>query len=620
VVENLRNLTAKLRRLVAELPHLPRTLALVWDAARYWTALWLGLLILQGLLPAATVYLTKLLVDGLVAAVKASGAGQSLRWLLVLAVLLATVLLLTELLRAASGWVRTVQGQLLRDHVSGLIHDRSMAADLAFYELPEFYDHLHRARSEAGYRPLALLENLGSLLQNGITLLAMGALLIPFGFWLPVVLLLSTLPAFYVVLRHSLRQHQWSLRSTADERRAWYCDWLLTTREPAAEVRLFALGDHFKSAYQSLRKRLRNEQWTLAKDQSVAQLGAGVVALLITGLAMCWMVWKAVRGRATFGDLVLFYQAFNQGQQLMRSLLEQAGQIYANSLYLGNLFEFLALSPKVVDPARPVPAPPALKQGIRFHNVTFRYPGSQRLALENFSLTIPAGQVVAMVGPNGAGKSTLIKLLCRFYDPDAGRIELDGIDLRAMPIHDIRRLMTVLFQEPVHYSATVAENISLGDIEGAANSAEIKAAARAAGADRCIARLPHGYGNLLGKWFENGAELSLGEWQPIALARAFLRQAPIILLDEPTCAMDSWAEADWLQRFRVLARGRTVLLISHRFTTAMHADTIHVMCEGRIVESGSHHQLLGLAGLYAQSWAAQMRDISLSPAAAGHAP
>jgi ATP-binding cassette subfamily B protein len=272
------------------------------------------------------------LVDSLVAAVKAGGAGQSLRRLLVLAVLLAAVLLLTELLHAASGWVRTVQGQLLRDHVSSLIQDRSIAADLAFYELPEFYDHLHRARSEAGYRPLALLESLGSLLQNGITLLAMGALLIPFGFWLPLVLLLSTLPAFYVVLRHSLRQHQWYLRSTANERRAWYYDWLLTTREPAAEVRLFALGDHFKSAYQALRKRLRNEQWALAKDQSVAQLGAGVVALLITGLAMCWMVWKALRGRATYGDLVLFYQAFNQGQQLMGSLLEQAGQIYASSL------------------------------------------------------------------------------------------------------------------------------------------------------------------------------------------------------------------------------------------------------------------------------------------------
>ncbi len=258
----------------------------------------------------------------------------------------------------------------------------------------------------------------------------------------------------------------------------------------------------------------------------MAQLGAGVVALLITGAAMCWMVWKAVRGRATFGDLVLFYQAFNQGQQLMRSLLEQAGQIYANSLYLGNLFEFLALRPKVVDPAHPVPAPPALKQVIRFHNVTFRYPGSQRLALENFNLTIPAGQVVAMVGPNGAGKSTLIKLLCRFYDPDAGRIELDGIDLRAMPLHDLRRLITVLFQEPVHYNATVAENISLGDLEAGANSAEIEAAARAAGAEQCIARLPHGYGNLLGNWFENGAELSLGEWQRLALARAFLRQRP----------------------------------------------------------------------------------------------
>ena len=483
-----------------------------------------------------------------------------------------------------------------------------MAADLAFYELPEFYDHLHRARDEAGYRPLVLFESLGTLLQNGITLLAMGALLIPYGFWLPAVLLLSTLPAFYVVLTHSLRQHEWRLRSTADERHAWYFDWLLTSREPAAELRLFALGDHFQSAYQALRTRLRNQQFALAKDQGVAQLVAGVAALLITALAMCWMVLKAVRGRASFGDLVLFYQAFNQGQQLMRSLLEEAGQIYASSLYLGNLFAFLDLRPQVVDPAHPVSAPRALEQGISFCNVSFRYPGSQRLALDNFSLTIPAGRIVAVVGPNGAGKSTLTKLLCRFYDVDAGEIELDGVDLRSMARGELRRIITVLFQEPVHYSATVAENIALGDLHAPATAAELEAAARAAGAEPCIAQLPRGYANLLGKWFENGAELSPGEWQRLALARAFLRQAPIILLDEPTSAMDSWAEADWLERFRTLARGRTVLLISHRFTTAMRADTIHVMCDGRIVESGNHEQLLQMAGLYAQSWAAQMRE------------
>jgi ATP-binding cassette, subfamily B, bacterial len=610
LTETLKNISIKLRRLAAELPYVPRTLALVWVAAKYWTVAWVILILVQGLLPVATVYLTKWVVDSLVAAVKTGGAWESLRPLLVQAGLMAAVLLLTQLLSTFSAWVRAMQGELLSDHVRSLIHKKSIAADMAFFELPDFYDHLHRARAEAGSRPLALLESLGGLLQNGITLFAMGGLLIRFGVWLPAALILSALPAFYVVLRQGRREHQWHLRTTADERRAWYYDWLLTARETAAEVRLFDLGSHFQSAYQVLRKGLRDGRLALAKQQSWATLGASVLGLVVTGGAICWMVNRAFHGRASFGDLALFYQAFNTGQQMMRSLLQNAGQIYANTLFLGNLFEFLELRPQVVDPTNPVPAPTSLQQGIRFQNVTFRYAGSGRFALTDFNLSIPAGKMVALVGPNGAGKSTLIKLLCRFYDPDEGRIELDGIDLSDMPIDDLRRRITVLFQEPVHYNATVAENIAVGGREKAVTRAEIEAAAGSAGASECIARLPQQYQNLLGMWFEGGAELSVGEWQRIALARAFLRQAPILLLDEPTSAMDSWAEVDWLERFRVLARGHTVLIITHRFTTAMRADTIHVMTEGRIVESGTHDQLIALAGLYAQSWTAQMRNIS----------
>jgi ATP-binding cassette subfamily B protein len=290
----------------------------------------------------------------------------------------------------------------------------------------------------------------------------------------------------------------------------------------------------------------------------------------------------------------------------MRSLLDGVGQVYTNALFLGNLFDFLALRPGVTDPPRPVAAPRILQTGIRFRQVTFRYPGSERVALRDFNLTIPAGQVAALVGPNGAGKSTLIKLLCRLYDPDAGRIEVDGIDLKSLEIAKLRRLIAVLFQQPVHYSATVSENIKLGSLTDAGR-AEVEEAARAAGADEPVAHLPHGYDTLLGKWFAGGTELSVGEWQRLALARAFLRQAPILLLDEPTSAMDSWAEADWHERFRRLAAGRTVLIITHRFTTAMRADIIHVMVEGRIAESGAHPELVARGGLYARSWAAQMK-------------
>jgi ATP-binding cassette subfamily B protein len=294
----------------------------------------------------------------------------------------------------------------------------------------------------------------------------------------------------------------------------------------------------------------------------------------------------------------------------MRSLLLDVGQIYGNSLFLGNLFEFLDLQPRVVDPPAARPAPARLRHGIRFRDVTFRYPGSERLALSHFDLFIPAGRTVAIVGENGAGKSTLIKLLCRFYDPEDGRIELDGVDIRDLALDDLRRLITVLFQSPVSFQATAAENIALGDIAAASDAAAIEAAARGAGAHELIARLPHAYDSALGKWFADGAELSGGEWQRVALARAYLRHAQLILLDEPTSFMDSWAEADWFERLRALAARRTAVIITHRFTIAMRADTIHVMREGRIVESGSHEQLLERDGLYAQSWFEQMRASS----------
>ena len=318
------------------------------------------------------------------------------------------------------------------------------------------------------------------------------------------------------------------------------------------------------------------------------------------------MGWKAVRGLASLGDLALFYQAFQQGLGLMRTLLSSVGQLYQNSLFLGNLYEFLALEPKVVDPPVAAPAPWPLGEGIRFRDVTFRYPGRERPILRHFNLTLPAGHIVTIVGPNGAGKSTLVKLLCRFYDPEEGSVELDGLNLKALAMEDLRSQIAVLFQSPVHFNASVAENIAMGDLRAADERAGIEAAARAAGADGIVERLPHGYDNVLGTWFQEGMELSVGEWQRIALARAFLRQAPLIIFDEPTSAMDPWAEADWMKRFRQLVAGRTAVIITHRFTTAMFADAIHVMTEGQIVESGSHAELLARGGMYAQGWVTQM--------------
>ncbi len=594
-------LGSKLRKALAQLPNLPRALKLVWAVAQPWTTVWIVLLILQGLLPAAIVYLTKLVVDGVIVSLSRDSS-----WPVMPLLLLGGVLLLMEIVRNAINWVRTVQAELLQDHITSLIHEKSVSVDLAFYELSDYYDHLHRARAEARYRPVALLGNLGALLQNSITLLAMGALLIPLGPWLALALLLSTLPAFFVVVHYAQAEYQWRQRTTADDRRAWYYDWIMTTVDAAAEIRLFGLGKYFQSSHKNLRSRLRDERLRLTRQQSLAELAASLIALLIVGAALGFMVWRAMMHVITLGELAMIYAAFNQGQGLMRTLLENAGQLYGNSLFLGNLFEFLALQPNNCRGGPPwPPVPRDLQHGITFNAVSFTYPDATSKALDDFTMTIPSGKIIAIVGPNGAGKSTLLKLLCRFYDADEGSITIDGRDLKEFAVEDLRRLITVLFQQPFHYNTTVRENIMYGDLKLAATDVEIEAALRAAGAEEIVARLPEREQTLLGRWFPAGTELSVGEWQRIALARAFLRRAPIIILDEPTSALDPWAEADWLERFRQLAFGRTSIIITHRFTTAMHADVIHVMDRGRIIESGSHHQLVNQPGLYSESWSRQ---------------
>jgi ATP-binding cassette subfamily B protein len=430
----------------------------------------------------------------------------------------------------------------------------------------------------------------------------MALVLIPYSPWLPLALFVSSLPVFAVVLRNRVFHHRWRRDTTADERHSWYYDWLLTARDTAAEVGLFGLGAHFRSAYQALRRRLRGQRLALARREGLTEALAGVFGLVVTGAAMFWMVWRAVLGLVTLGDLALFYQAFNQGQRLMRSLLGQVGEIYSNMLFLGDLFEFLELEPRIVDPAEPIPPPAVLKEGIAFRGVTFRYPGRSRPVLDRFDLTIPAGRVTAILGANGSGKSTLLKLLCRFYDPEEGGIEIDGIDLRNLKLAEMRRLVTAVFQDPVRYSMTAAENIAVGSLSDSPGRDRIEAAAALAGADETIARLPDGYDTMLGTWFVGGSELSGGEWKRLALARTFVRTAPLILLDEPTSDMDPWTAADWVNTFREAVSGRTAVVVTHRVATAAAADIIHVLAAGEIVESGSHDDLVTAGGPYSTLW------------------
>jgi ATP-binding cassette subfamily B protein len=597
-------------------------------------AVWVSLIVASGLAPVATVFVTREVIDALVPVLGSRGRWTDVSPLAWWAAAASIVALLSQLLQGGIDWARAVQAELLRDQITARLHRQSVRLDLAFYDVPEFFDRLHRARDEANYRPAALLEGYGDVLQGGVTLLGMAILLVTFEWWIPVALVAGALPVLLVVTRHASEEQRWRRSVTADERRTWYHDEVLTTPQYAAEVRLFNLGDHFRAAHAALRSKMRGERLELVRRRWLAEGLAGAGGLIVTAAAFAWMVSRAILGAVTLGQLAAFYQAFVQGLTALRQLLSGIGRVHANRLFMEDLFAFLALQPRIAQPAAPELAPPILARGIRFRDVTFQYPGSNHAALNRFNLYIPAGRSVAIVGPNGAGKSTLVKLVTRLYDPADGSIEIDDVDLRAFAVTDLREAVTALFQEPARYAESVSDNISMGVLGDStrerlagdsqarpwAMDGQVERVATMAGV-RFAEDLPNGFDTQLGARFDQGTELSTGEWQRIALARAFLRPSPLLILDEPTSALDPWAETDWYRRFREAARGRTSILITHRLTTAMQADVIHIMESGRIVESGSHAELIARDGPYAALWAEQMaeRRAGSRPMAAGAA-
>ena len=593
-------LSSQIAQFFRQIPAGRRALTLVWKSAGWWTVAWGILLIGQGLIPAGQALLLKTFVNRFLA---------SPRWAEIMPPALGIVGLwvISQLLASALSWVRAVQAEQVQDEVHRLIHLQALRLDLAFFDHPESYDQLYRAQIDAISQPLALLENLGGLVQNGLSFLVLAGILWSYAAWLPILMVFTAVPGLLLVARHILKEHHWHQENTVEERRARYLDWLITDQSAAAEMRLFNLGSFHRKAFEALRESLKEGKLRLVWQGAGIELGGGLLAWAGSFVGLGWMLHQTLSGRVKLGDLLLCFQAFQQCQSLLRSLLTGAGKVYKSLLFVENLEDFLKIEPGS-SPAQNGQHVLPVKNSIRFEQVSFTYPGGYHRALNGFNLEIPSGKIAALVGHNGAGKSTLVKLLCRFYDPDEGRILVDGVDLRAFDQEALRSGIAVLFQEPVHYHTSVRENIAFGDVAKLSDQPRVWEAARNAGALEPIVRLDAGFETVLGKWFGH-TELSGGEWQRIALARAFFRQASLIILDEPTSAMDSWAEQDWLNRFRALAEGKTALMITHRFTTAMHADIIHVLDMGRVVESGTHAELVALGQKYAASWAAQMREI-----------
>ncbi|HWQ18787.1 MAG TPA: ABC transporter ATP-binding protein [Methanotrichaceae archaeon] len=579
-----------------------RALDLVWRSAPRLTMANAVLVLILGVLPLASLYLTKLIVDSV-----SRGSGTaSFEGTLMLIAMAGGVALLIALCSSADKVVSEAQAAQVLDGIQDLLHAKSAEVDLEYYENSQYYDALHRAQEDAPSRPMQIVRSLVDMGQSGISLTAMVALLFALNWGLAGVLMVSVFPGVLVRLKYANKIYRWQRGSTPLERRAWYHHWMLTSDEYAKEVRLFDLGDLFKSRYREIRNQLRREYLDITAKRSAVELLAQISAVIAVFGSLAYVAYRASQGTITLGDMVMYFGAFQQGQASFKGLLVGMAGLYEDNLFLTSLYEFLDLEPKVKEPESPKPLPKPILGGIAFENVRFCYPNSNKRVLDGISLKIEPGQAVALVGENGSGKTTLVKILCRLYDPSAGTVTLDGINLRDFKISDLRRQMTVLFQDFACYNLTAFENIWLGNVSNAGD-AEVSQAAERSQADQVIKRLKHGYKTVLGGWFEGGADLSIGEWQKVALARAFLRDAQIVILDEPTSSLDPRAEDEIFEMFWKLIEGKTAVIISHRLSTVKMADCIYFLKDGKISERGTHQELMALSGDYARLFEIQAK-------------
>jgi len=588
--------------------HTGRTLAMVWRASPLGTSALVALTVLSAVLYPASAYVGKLIVDSVLFAQRTgTGQGRVLRCVLLELGTISTIALIERLL----GVIRAVVGGRLSVDVNMAILDKALHLELRHFEDPEFYDKLTRARREASSRPLSLVQEHLTIVKNGLQVVGYLALLTRFSPWMMGAVLLASVPAFVAEARFSM--HYFRLRNwrSPEVRRMNYLEYVLANDDHAKEVKLFGLGPLLLGRYRKLAETFYRDD----RQMAVKRAGWGYAMQLISTVTFygCYALIAAstVRGRLSLGDMTLYLVAFRQAQQAFGGLLSAVGGMYEDNLYMSNLFEYLAM-PTGAAATRPALAPvgvgAAAEEGVRFDDVGFRYPDATDWAIRHVSVFIPKGQSLALVGENGAGKTTLIKLLTRLYQPTEGRVLLDGRDLAEWDEETVRRRIGVIFQDFNQYQFLLRENVGLGSVEHLGDDLRVQRAVERGGARELVGGLRGGLDTQLGRWFKGGVELSGGQWQKVALARAFMREeADILILDEPTAALDAEAEHAVFERFQELARGRTTILISHRFPTVRMADRILVLERGRVIEDGSHAQLVAAGARYARLFDLQAR-------------
>jgi ATP-binding cassette subfamily B protein len=600
---------------------LPQVLRLVWEASRAITVGLFATTAIAGIVPTISVGITLMLTNAVVQGIDIHKHGLPDRlvlnqlgvsWLPALVfpsvsmiVFLASLQFVVFAVSALLNTLRNITQQLLQNSVSMriqlMVMKKAASLDLEFFEDPASYDLLRRAQNDSINRPVLMIATAFGLLQTMLTLITMIAFLFAVSWILAIVVLLSPVPAFIADTRYGWRGYNIARWGSRLLRRMTYMVNLVTTDSFAKEVKLFGLGGYFVERYRLIANVFYDTQRSQLVRRYLTGFALGNLSTIVTSLTYLYIALQAIAGRLSLGALTAYTQAAVQVQNSIQSILSGFSGMYEHNLYLNNLVELMANQPSLPVAAEPTPVPQPLRGEIRFENVTFVYPGSETKALDGVSFTIAAGETLAVVGRNGAGKTTLFKLICRLYDPSDGRILIDGVDIREFEPNELRRQIGAMFQVYVDYQATAAENIGLGNVPEITNRDAVVTASKEAGSDELIAGLPAGYDTALGKWFDAGVNLSGGEWQKVALARAFMREeARILLLDEPTSALDAQAEYDLFERLRSLTRGRTAVYISHRFSTVRRADRIVFLEHGRLVEEGTHEQLMRLGGRYAR--------------------